>query len=213
MGYNTVIFDMDGTILDTLEDLRASANYILCREGMAPITLEQTRRYVGNGARVLWEQILGPDHPDLDRLLADFKLWYAAHNQIRTGPYAGILELMEALRQRGITMAVVSNKPHESVLALSRQFFGDYMALSMGEQAGISRKPAPDMVWSVMEQLGRQKDECVYVGDSEVDFATAGNAGLDCVSVSWGFRDRELLEQLGPKAIIDSPMELLEHLD
>lgn len=212
MGYNTVIFDMDGTILDTLEDLKDAVNHILAREGMEEITLSQTRRYVGNGARVLWEQVLGPDHPELERLLGDFKVWYAAHNQIKTGPYPGILALMEALRQRGVTMAVVSNKPHESVVPLSRQFFSDYMTVSMGERAGIRRKPYPDMVWAAMKELGKEKEECLYVGDSEVDFATAQNSGLACISVSWGFRDRELLEELGPKAIIDEPMELLNYL-
>lgn len=212
MGYHTVIFDMDGTILDTLEDLRDAVNVMMRREGLEEVTLDKVRRSVGNGVQVLVEQVLGREYPNFEDAYAFFRSYYAEHNQNKTGPYAGILDLMEALRQRGVTMAVVSNKPHEAVLPLSRQFFGDYMTLSMGEQAGIRRKPYPDMVWAVIEQLGRKKEECVYVGDSEVDVATAQNAGLDCIGVSWGFRDREVLEQLKPKAIIDRPLELLEYV-
>lgn len=212
MGYTTVIFDMDGTILDTLEDLRDAVNVMMGREGLEEVSLDKMRRSVGNGAAVLIEKVLGKDYPRFDEAYAFFRRYYAEHNQVKTGPYPGILELMEALRQKGITMAVVSNKPHEAVIPLSKLFFKDYMTVSMGEHAGMRRKPDPDMVWAVMEQLGKRKEECVYVGDSEVDFATARNAGLDCISVSWGFRDRELLEKLGPKAIIDEPMALLNYL-
>lgn len=212
MGYNTVIFDMDGTILDTLEDLKDAVNVMMRREGLEEVSLDKTRRSVGNGAAVLIEKVLGKDYPRFDEAYAFFRSYYAEHNQIKTGPYPGILELMEALRKKNITMAVVSNKPHEAVVPLSKLFFKEYMTLSMGEQAGIRRKPYPDMVWAVMEELGKTKEECVYVGDSEVDFATAQNSGLDCISVSWGFRDREVLEELGPKAIIDEPMELLNYI-
>lgn len=212
MGYNTVIFDMDGTILDTLEDLKDAVNVMMRREGLEEVSLDKTRRSVGNGAAVLMEKVLGKDYPCFDEAYAFFRSYYAEHNQMKTGPYPGILELMEALQQKGITMAVVSNKPHEAVVPLSKLFFKEYMTLSMGEQAGMRRKPYPDMVWAVMEELGKTKEECVYVGDSEVDFATAQNSGLDCISVSWGFRDREVLEELGPKAIIDEPMELLNYI-
>lgn len=214
MGYTTVIFDMDGTVLNTLEDITDAVNVMRRHEGLEEVTIEQVRRSVGNGVNVLMSKVLpgGEAYPNYGEANAFYRAYYESHSQIKTGPYPGILELMEQLRRRGIVMAVVSNKQDAAVKPLSRKFFGDYMTLSMGEAPGLRRKPYPDMVWAAIDRLGKRREECLYVGDSEVDFATAQNAGLDCVSVTWGFRDRALLESLGPMAIIDRPEELLKLL-
>ncbi|HIS51378.1 MAG TPA: HAD-IA family hydrolase [Candidatus Onthomonas avicola] len=215
MAYNTVIFDMDGTVLNTLDDLAAAVNAALAHAGLPPVTLEKVRASVGNGVLVLMDQMLPWPREDAryQEVAAWYRRYYAAHNLIETKPYPGILDLLEQLRRRGVTMAVVSNKPDEAVGPLSRHFFGDYMAVSMGEHAGLRRKPYPDMVQEVLRRLGKTPAECLYVGDSEVDRATAENAGLDCASVTWGFRDRAQLAALGPKFLLDRPEELLAVFD
>ncbi len=212
MPYTTVIFDMDGTILNTLEDLTDAVNAMRRQEGLEPLPIRHVRQSVGNGVGVLMEKTLpgGRDYPRLQEATAFYRSYYESHSQIKTGPYPGILELMEQLRRWGIVMAVVSNKQDVAVRELSRHFFGGYMAVSLGEREGLRRKPSPDMVNAVLAQLGQAKEECLFVGDSDVDCATAKNAGLDCAAVTWGFRDRSLLETLGPRYIIDRPEELLE---
>ncbi|MCD7754065.1 MAG: HAD-IA family hydrolase [Clostridiales bacterium] len=212
MPYTTVIFDMDGTILNTLEDLTDAVNAMRRQEGLEPLPISHVRQSVGNGVAVLMEKTLpgGRDYPRLQQATAFYRSYYESHSQIKTGPYPGILELMEQLHRRGIVMAVVSNKQDVAVRELSRHFFGDYMTVSLGEREGLRRKPSPDMVNAVLARLGRTKEECLFVGDSDVDCATAKNAGLDCAAVTWGFRDRPLLETLGPRYIIDRPEELLE---
>lgn len=214
MGYTAVIFDMDGTVLNTLEDLTDAVNAMRCHEGLEPISIDRVRRSVGNGVAVLMSRVLpeGQDYPRYQQATAFYRAYYESHCRIKTGPYPGILPMLETLKARGIDLAVVSNKQDAAVKPLSRAFFGDRMTVSMGvdEVSGLRRKPYPDMVRAAMEQLGKTPEQCLYVGDSEVDVETARNAGLDCASVTWGFRDRALLASLHPEYLINRPEELLE---
>lgn len=198
-----LLFDLDGTLLDTLEDLLDATNYALGQFGYPPRTLEELRRFVGNGA---WNQIrlsLGEHGEDTDRVLAVYKPYYRDHCRIKTRPYAGIGDALAALGER-YPIAIVSNKPDAAVKALCADFFpGIYAA---GEVAGVPRKPEPDMVENAMKAIG--VETCVYIGDSEVDVLTARNAGVPCLSVLWGFRDREDMEAAGAQHFCESP-ELL----
>ena len=210
MRYQTILFDMDGTILDTLEDLQSSVNHMREKYGYPPCSLDEVRRFVGNGARVLMRRAL----PELmtpareDALLEEYKAWYMAHNCIRTRPYPGIPALLAELHSAGVTTAVVSNKPHANTVDLAARFFPGLPAF--GQREGIPAKPAPDMVWAALEELGAPREGALYVGDSEVDVETARRGGLDLVGVSWGFRGRELLRQAGAERIADSVQQLWE---
>ena len=197
--FDTVLFDLDGTLLDTLEDICGAANHTLRELGYPERTLAEMRRFVGNGAEMQMRRSLGADADEetVAKALALYKPYYAAHCQIKTKPYAGVLELMAALKAEGFRLAVVSNKPDEAVRALRAEFFADTVPIAVGETAAIRRKPAPDMLLAAMEQLGADPDKTVFVGDSEVDIATARAANLPCISVLWGFRDRDVLEQAG----------------
>ena len=210
MGYNTVIFDLDGTLLDTLDDLMDSCNYAPSTIGAPSRTKAEIRRFVGNGIRNLMKQAVpgGTEHPQFEVAYTTMQSWYRAHNQIKTAPYAGVQALIRTLQERGITMAVVSNKPDASVQMLMKQWFPE-ISVGVGETEGLRRKPERDMVDYALEKLGRTGDQAVYVGDSEVDLATAASAELDCISVTWGFRDRELLVQRGAKRFADTVPELL----
>ena len=197
--FDTVLFDLDGTLLDTLEDICGAANHTLRELGYPERTLAEMRRFVGNGAEMQMRRSLGADADEetVAKALALYKPYYAAHCQIKTKPYAGVLELMAALKAEGFRLAVVSNKPDEAVRALRADFFADAVQIAVGETAAIRRKPAPDMLLAAMEQLGADPDKTVFVGDSEVDIATARAADLPCISVLWGFRDRDVLERAG----------------
>ena len=214
MKVTAVIFDMDGTVLNTLEDLTDAVNAMRRHFDLEPHSIEQVRHNVGNGVEVLMEKSLpgGRDDPRFDEALAFYRAYYESHNQIKTAPYPGILPLMDELKKRGVAMAVVSNKQDAAVKPLSRHFFGDRMALSMGPVPPLRRKPNPDMAWAAVEQLGKEREECLFVGDSEVDVMTAKNAGLTCAAVTWGFRERNFLESLNPDYIIGRPEELLKLL-
>ena len=183
--FDTVLFDLDGTLLDTLEDICGAANHTLRELGYPERTLAemQMRRALGADA----------DEETVAKALALYKPYYAAHCQIKTKPYAGVLELMAALKAEGFRLAVVSNKPDEAVRPLVEEHFGALADIAMGETAQRRRKPAPDMVNDALAALGADKSRAVYVGDSEVDIETARNAGIPCISVTWGFRDREQL--------------------
>ncbi|MCD8353640.1 MAG: HAD family hydrolase [Clostridiales bacterium] len=215
MNYNTVIFDLDGTLLDTLDDLADSLDHTLTEVGAPTLTREQVRRYVGNGMARLIELALpgGRDDPRYDRTLETMQAYYKAHNQIKTAPYPGVLELVDELRRRGCALAVVSNKPDTSVKPLVKLYFGDSIPVAIGQRPDVRRKPAPDAVEEALRQLGRDRSEAVYVGDSEVDLYTARNAGMDCISVTWGFRDRELLDREGATRYADTPAEVLNWLE
>lgn len=189
-----ILFDLDGTLLDTLDDLLDATNYALRRHGYPERTLPELRRFVGNGAENQIRLSLpeGSSAEEVQRVLADYKPYYTAHCQIKTRPYGGIPEVLEQLQEK-YPIAIVSNKPDAAVKALCADYFPGLYAL--GEIPGCPRKPEPDMVHKAMEALG--VESCVYVGDSEVDVLTAKNAGVPCVSVLWGFRDREDMAQAG----------------
>ncbi len=211
MRYTTVIFDLDGTLLNTLEDIRDSVNHMMVKYGYPERTLEQIRLAVGNGSGVLLERSLpeGRDTPNFDGLLEEYVAWYEAHNRIKTAPYPGVLELLRALTASERKIAVVSNKPDANTKALVRHFFGAYVSVAIGERPGVSRKPSPDSVKAAMRELQSYPFETVYVGDSDVDLKTARAAGIDCVSVTWGFRSADFLRSLGAKTLADTPAEVL----
>ncbi len=212
MKYTTVIFDLDGTLLNTLEDIRDSVNHILVKYGYPPRTLEDIRRSVGNGSGVLLEKSLpeGRATPGFDGLLEEYVAWYEQHNCIKTAPYEGVRELLGALAVTEHKLAVVSNKPDANTKALVRKFFGAYVSVAIGEKPDIARKPAPDTVRAAMRELQSYPFETVYVGDSEVDLATARAAGLDCLSVTWGFRTPEYLTELGARTLVSRPGDILK---
>lgn len=214
--YDTVIFDLDGTLMDTLEDLANAVNEILRRNGYPVRTIEEVRRIVGNGLRQTLTLCLpqGTKEQVVDELLPDFASYYQEHCQEKTKPYDGIMDVLKTLHERGFKLAIVSNKRDEAVKTLNKECFQEYVKVAIGENesAGIRKKPAPDTVYQALNELGSKKEQAVYVGDSEVDRATAENAGLPCISVEWGFRDREELEKLKPAWLISRPVELLEIL-
>lgn len=197
-----VIFDLDGTLLDTLEDLTDATNAALAAFGYPRRSLEEVRQFVGNGAARLIALAV-PEGVDSEPVLAYFKEYYDAHCRIKTGPYPGILEALSQIA-RSYPVAIVSNKPDSAVKALCADYFPGIFAL--GEHPGCPRKPAADMVLKAMDTIGAKN--CVYVGDSEVDLETAKNAGVPCLSVLWGFRDRATLEQAGATHFCDHPREL-----
>ena len=211
---NTIVFDMDGTVLDTLDDLTESVNYVLRQFGFASRTKDEYRKFFGNGIKYAIRCAVPKEIPEsvIDEMIPVFKEHYDVHCLDRTGPYDGILETLKALKENGYKMAIVSNKIDSAVKELNSRFFGKYVDVAIGEQPGIRRKPAPDMVSAALTQLGSNADESVYVGDSEVDLETARNAGSPCISVLWGFRDRDFLIQKGAKTIIEKPKDILREL-
>ena len=210
----TIVFDMDGTVLNTLEDLTASMNYVLERFGMPGHTLEEYRLFFGNGAKEALRLSLpeGTSPDILDDMMPVFKEHYDAHCLDKTGPYDGIIDLMKELKKRGYKMAIVSNKIDSAVKELHQRFFADLVDVALGEKPGINRKPAPDMVEAALEELGSTKEESVYIGDSEVDFLTAKNSGLPCISVLWGFRDKDYLIEQGAYCFADIPSDIIDIL-
>lgn len=213
MKYSTYIFDLDGTLLDTLADLAAAVNYALRQHGMPEHTIDDVRRFVGNGVRKLMERAIpdGEKNPDFEATFATFREYYMHHSLDTTRPYPGIIETLEALKAKGCRLAVVSNKMMAATKELCQHFFAETIEVAIGENeaAGIRKKPAPDTVFEALRQLGEEKDSAVYVGDSDVDLETANNSGLPCISVLWGFRDRNFLIQHGAKTFISAPSELL----
>ena len=213
MSYQTFIFDLDGTLLDTLGDLAASVNYALRTHDMPEHSIDDVRRFVGNGVRKLMQRAIpdGETNPDFEATFATFRQYYMAHSLDTTRPYDGIPETLAALKARGCRLAVVSNKMMAATQELIRHFFPDTIEVAIGEDeaAGIRKKPAPDTVFAALRQLGVGKEGSVYVGDSDVDIQTAANAGIPCISVLWGFRDRDFLIQHGAKTFISAPSELL----
>ena len=201
-----ILFDLDGTLLNTLDDLTDSVNYALAQFNCPPRTPREVRSYLGNGAKQLIALSLPEENaPDVDAVLDVYRTYYNAHCQIKTGPYAGVLEALAQIREE-YPIAVVSNKPDPAVKALCDDYFGGVFAL--GERADCPRKPAPDMLYKAMEQIG--VDKAVYVGDSEVDVVTAKNAGMPCISVLWGFRDEEEIRQAGGSIFCNDPRKLPE---
>ena len=205
-----VLFDLDGTLLDTLEDLYQSVNAALTACGFPERTRMEVRSFVGNGVRNLMVRSVpdGEENSKFEECFQKFREHYAAHLNDHTAPYVGIMELLAELKEKGIPTAVVSNKSDAAVKELCRETFGDLVPLAIGESERVKKKPAPDTVIEAAAEIGVPLKDCVYVGDSEVDLATAENAGIPCISVSWGFRDKELLESLGAKTLLDTVAEL-----
>ena len=211
---NTVIFDMDGTVLDTLEDLTISVNHVLREFGMPERTLEEYRLFFGNGIRHALELAVPAGTPaeTIDRMLPVFREHYDAHCLDHTKPYDGIIDLIKSLKDKGYRLAIVSNKIDSAVKELNDMFFSKYVSVAIGEQAGVRRKPAPDTVLAALEELGSSKKEAIYIGDSEVDLKTAENSGLPAISVLWGFRSRDFLTENGAIYFAEKPEEIIDIL-
>ncbi len=214
MRYKAIIWDLDGTLLDTLCDLTTAVNTALVGRGYPRRTAEEVRAFVGNGARSLIARALPPetDETVVDAVLSDFNTYYAAHCREATAPYDGVLPLLARLQAQGVRSSVVSNKPHYAVMPLAQEYFGDLLELAVGSQDGVPRKPAPDTVWQAMAELGVTAEETLYIGDSEVDVETAQNASLDGLFVTWGFRSKEQLKKAGALHTVDTVDELAKAL-
>ena len=214
MRYKAVLYDMDGTVLDTLDDLADSVNRSLREFGLPEVSRFQVGQSLGNGAKYLIRHCLpeGSDEALCEQVLSFYKPWYDAHCLIKTKPYDGILQLMETLRADGVSQAIISNKPDSAVQELAEAFFPGLMDVVIGESPAVKRKPSPDTVLAAASQMGLMASDCVYIGDTEVDLETARNAGMDCIPVSWGFRTEEQLRAAGAEEIIRSPEELKKKL-
>jgi phosphoglycolate phosphatase len=212
MGYKAIIWDLDGTLLDTLQDLADAVNHSLEAYGFPVRTKEEVRAIVGRGIRHLVENAVptGTDPATTDAVFGEFCTYYAAHSADATAPYAGIPAMLEKLSRAGVKMAIVSNKADFAVQDLVMRYFGEEITLAVGAREDIPKKPAPDMVEYALARLGVTKAEAAYVGDSEVDVLTARNTGMDCLAVDWGFRSRETLREAGAKRIFSTPQELME---
>lgn len=212
--YTTVVFDLDGTLLNTLDDLKDSVNYALQLNSMPQRTLDEVRRFVGNGIRNLMLRAVpdGADNPAFEKVFADFKAHYATNCLNKTAPYPGVMEMVDALRKANFKLAIVSNKVDSAVKELQKHYFDGVIPVAVGEMEGVSRKPAPDMVNKALAELGSTPQESVYIGDSEVDITTAKNSNMDCISVTWGFRERALLEETATGPVLDTPEQVRTYL-
>ena len=212
---HAVIFDLDGTLLNTLGDLRAATNHALEVRGLPPHSMEEIRQFIGNGIRLLICRAMpeGTPEAEIDAALDDFKAYYAAHIHDRTVPYDGIPQLLTALRKRGIKVAVLSNKIDSASQQLIEYFFPGKTDVVFGEHVGVPRKPDPTSCRMVMQQLGVQPEQVLYVGDSGTDMQTAKNAGLYAVGVTWGFRSKEVLLEYGADVFVHRPEQILQILD
>lgn len=218
-----LIFDLDGTLTNTLDDLHESVGHALSMVGLPQNDIKDTRRFLGNGIKNLISKSVDNVMPNAseelkDRVLTIFREYYVLHSLDKTAPYEGIMEMLHECKKQGYITAIVSNKLDPAVKDIHQRFFSDYIDIAIGETPSVRRKPAPDMVNEAIHQLSLlhnrtiQLSECIYIGDSEVDLQTAQNAGLPCISVSWGFRDKDYLIECGAKTIIDHPSEILDKL-
>lgn len=212
MKYQAVIFDMDGTILDTLDDLTDAVNHCLECHGFPLRDKNEIRSFVGNGLYKLAERSVPgkTDQKDVERMYEDLFVYYRQHCDEKTKPYTGILTLLQKLKENGYKTAVVSNKADAAVRTLCEKYFDGLFDAAAGEKNGVNKKPEPDSVYAVLRELEVGKNEAVYIGDSEVDIQTAQNAGIDCISVAWGFRDAEVLLQNGAEHIVRTTEEIWE---
>ena len=212
MKYQAVIFDLDGTLVDTLDDLRVSVNHALAQQGFPSRTRAEIRAFVGNGIRKLIERSVpqGTSAAAIEACLVAFRAHYYTHACVQTRPYDGMPAVLDALRAAGVKTAVVTNKAEPAALEVVRHYFGDAFGLTIGQREDLPRKPAPDGVFLALEALGVPASEAVFVGDSQVDCATARNAGLPCIGAAWGFRGRAVLEAEGVQMIADHPIELIK---
>ncbi|WP_314697771.1 HAD family hydrolase [Prevotella jejuni] len=212
--FKTYIFDLDGTLLSTLNDLASSTNYALRWAGMPERTIEEVRMFVGNGVKLLMERAIpeGVNNPKFEETYAKFREHYMEHNLDTTRPYDGVPELLHELKRRGKHLAIVSNKFYAATQDLAKHFFPDTIEVAIGERENIRKKPAPDTVLEALRQLNVSKEDAVYIGDSDVDIMTAKNCGLPCISVLWGFRDKDFLIEHGGSLFVDKPIEILSSL-
>ena len=194
---NTAIFDLDGTLLNTIQDLTNSVNYCMKKYGGPVYTCEEIREKVGNGIYVLMEKALpdGRSNPNYDACMKDFPVHYKEHMLDNTKPYDGIIDMLHTLKEHGYKLAIVSNKFDAAVKGLCKDFFADEIEVAIGESPAIHKKPAPDTVFQAMRELNVKPENCIYIGDSEVDIQTAANAGIPCISVNWGFKSTEFLKE------------------
>ena len=211
---DTVIFDMDGTTLNTLVDLAKAVNYVLSSFDMPTHEIEEYRKWFGNGIRYAIRCAVpeSTSEETIDKMLPVFKEYYGAHCLDETRPYDGILDLMKVLKEHGYKMAIVSNKIDPAVKELNNRFFKDYVDVAIGERDGIRRKPAPDTVIEALKELGSTEETSIYIGDSEVDFETANNSNLPSILVLWGFRDKDYLIKIGAKELANTPMDIFKIL-
>ena len=209
--FETYVFDLDGTLLETLKDLAASTNYALRTHNMPEHSIEDVRMFVGNGVKKLMERAIpnGIKNPQFEDVYATFRQHYLEHNLDTTKPYEGIPELLAELKARGKKLAIVSNKFYAATQELARHFFPDTIEVAIGERENIKKKQAPDTVIEALRQLGASKETAVYIGDSDVDIMTAKNCDMPCVSVLWGFRDKEFLMEHGATFFVEKPCQLL----
>ena len=212
MRYKCAIFDLDGTLLNTLEDLADAVNVALSHADCPTRTLEEVRNFVGNGVELLMRRATPDDggNRDFSAVLTDFKTHYSKHCEDKTKPYEGVLEGLEKLQDGNVKCAIVSNKFDGAVKKLAQKYFGQCIQVAVGESERIHKKPEPDMVFEVVKELHVDCSECVYIGDSDVDIQTAKNSGMDVISVDWGFRDSQFLKEHGAKNIVHSMDELVD---
>ncbi len=210
MRYETIIFDLDGTLLNTLDDLAASVNFALRKCGMPERTIDEVRRFIGNGVRVLMKRSVPEGTGDAEYMKAynAFTEHYAENSRNMTAPYAGIADMLRELKLRGYKLAIVSNKIDFAVKDLRDEFFSDVIDVAIGDSDDTANKPAPDMVYKAVKELGADIKSCVYIGDTDVDLETAANSGMDCITVSWGFRTRAELESYGSEMIADTAKDI-----
>ncbi len=212
---SVAVFDLDGTLLDTLDDITDSLNVIRGKYGIALITRPEVNGMVGNGLKVLFIKSLkdGENTPNFDKMFNEFVAYYKEHSMIKTGIYEGMPEVLKELKRRGVKTAIVTNKNIEAAGAMRDELFSDTIDCIYGEDEahGVNKKPAPDTVFKALEELNASKEDAVYIGDSEVDIKTAANAGLPCLAVSWGFRTKEEQEAAGGEYFIEKPSDLLDY--
>lgn len=210
MNYDTYIFDLDGTLLDSLTDLAISCNYALRINNMPERTIDEVRCFVGNGVKKLMERAIpnGLQNPAFEKTYADFRKHYLVHNLDNTKPYPGIIPLLKRLHSEGKNIAVVSNKFYAATQDLVKHFFGEYITVAIGERENIRKKPAPDTVFEALRQLNASPAGAVYIGDSDVDVMTARNCNIPCISVLWGFRTKEFLIKNGATTFVTAPDEI-----
>ena len=211
MKYDAIFFDLDGTVIDSLQDIADAVNHTMCHFGLKQWTAEALKPHLGWGVGTLMKRIL-PEATEARReeILAFYRPYYAVHAGDKSRPFEGVVPMLERLHGDGLPLAILSNKPDAAVQPLARTWFAGLMDLVAGETEAVRRKPEPDMLQAAADALGVDLARCLYVGDSEVDIDTARNAGIDCVCVSWGFRSREQLRAAGAGVIIDTPWELVE---
>lgn len=210
--FDAVIFDLDGTLLYTLDDVTDSVNYMLGKHNFPQRSRDEIRSFVGEGAGQLMERVIpgGKRNPEYEKSLADYFEHYFSNMENKTYPFEGINETVKKLHEGGCKLAVVSNKIDRATKELTRKFFGDYIKVAIGQSKNIASKPAPDSVFQALEEIGAEAEKSLFVGDMEIDIETARNSGTVSVAVTWGYRDRRVLEETGAQYIIDRPQEILD---